>query len=152
PFSVTLRYAAPAFFHSPAHPACIRAARPYNPTKPLSLQRTLSMLWAVSYTQHLDPLAKYAIPWSALWSTLIAGVPVLLLFYLLVPRRWHAPRAGAAAALSAFLIAFVVYGMPPQMAAMAFVDGAGYGLLPVGWTVFTAMMLYNITVKTGKFD
>src|SRR5207249_6806616 len=29
---------------------------------------------------------------------------------------------------------------------------AAFGLLPVGWTVFSAMLLYNITVKTGKFD
>ncbi len=110
------------------------------------------MLWAVSYAQHLDPLAKYALPWSALWSTLLAAVPVVLLFYLLVFRRWHAPRAGAAAAFSAFVIAFFAYGMPAHMGAMAFLDGAAFGLMPVGWTVFTAMMLYNITVKTGKFD
>src|SRR5262249_59565675 len=25
-------------------------------------------------------------------------------------------------------------------------------ILPVGWTVFNAMLLYNITVKTGKFE
>jgi L-lactate permease len=110
------------------------------------------MLWAVSYAQHLDPLAQYSLPWSALWSTLLAAVPVVLLFYLLVFRRWHAPRAGAAAAFSAFVIAFFAYGMPAHMGAMAFLDGAAFGLLPVGWTVFTAMMLYNITVKTGKFD
>ena len=30
--------------------------------------------------------------------------------------------------------------------------GAGFGLLPVGWTIFNAMLLYNITVATGKFD
>jgi lactate permease len=110
------------------------------------------MLWAVSYSQHLDPLARLSLPWSPLWSTLLAAVPVVLLFYLLVFRRWPAPRAGAAAALSAFVIAFLGYGMPPQMAAMAFVNGVGFGLLPVGWTVFSAMLLYNITVKTGKFD
>jgi lactate permease len=110
------------------------------------------MLWAVSYSQHLDPLARHSLPWSPLWSTLLAAVPVVLLFYLLVFRRWSAPRAGAAAALSAFVIAFLGYGMPPQMAAMAFLNGAGFGLLPVGWTVFSAMLLYNITVKTGKFD
>src|SRR5262249_27086179 len=43
-------------------------------------------------------------------------------------------------------------GMPWSMAAMAFVNGVGFGLLPIGWTVFNAMLLYNITVKTGQFD
>ena len=26
-----------------------------------------------------------------------------------------------------------------------------FGLLPVGWTIFNAMLLYNITVETGQF-
>src|SRR5262249_29867080 len=34
----------------------------------------------------------------------------------------------------------------------AFVNGAGFGLMPVGWTIFNAMLLYNITVKTGQFS
>ena len=61
-------------------------------------------------------------------------------------------RAGAAAAFSAFIIAVLVYRMPATIGAAAFIDGAAFGLLPVGWTVFTAMLIYNITVKTGKFD
>src|SRR5213079_838712 len=36
--------------------------------------------------------------------------------------------------------------------AMSFIDGAAFGLLPVGWTIFNAMLLYNITVRTGQFD
>jgi lactate permease len=35
---------------------------------------------------------------------------------------------------------------------MAFLYGAGFGLLPVGWTIFNAMLLYNITVTTGQFS
>src|SRR6185312_9780008 len=58
----------------------------------------------------------------------------------------------AMAALTALVIAVLVYGMSPLMAGMAFVDGALFGLLPVGWTIFNAMLLYNITVQTGKFD
>ena len=35
---------------------------------------------------------------------------------------------------------------------MAFLYGAAFGLLPVGWTIFNAMLLYNVTVQTGQFD
>src|SRR6516162_4799061 len=108
------------------------------------------MLWAV-YQQRLDPLADKVFA-SSLWSTLLAALPVVVLFWLLVPRRWPAPRAGAAAALTALVVAVLAYGMPPLMAVMAFVDGALFGLLPVGWTIFNAMLLYNVTVQTGKFD
>jgi lactate permease len=107
------------------------------------------MLAAV-YQQALDPLAD-SVRWSGVWSTLLASLPVVVLFWLLVPRRWLAPKAGAAGALVAFVIAVVVYRMPADMAAWSFVHGAAFGLLPVGWTIFFAMLLYNITVETGQF-
>jgi lactate permease len=108
------------------------------------------MLWA-TYQQRLDPLAG-KIFWSPFWSTLVAALPVLVLFYLLVVKRWLAPRAGAMAAVTALGLAMTVYGMPPAMAGMAFTYGVGFGLLPVGWTIFNAMLLYNVTVRTGQFD
>jgi lactate permease len=107
------------------------------------------MPWA-SFQQQLDPL-HHLLFWSNLWSTLLAALPVLVLFWLLVPRRWLAPKAGAAGALTAIVIAVVVFGMPIPMSLMAFVHGAAFGLLPVGWTVFNAMLLYNVTVQTGQF-
>ncbi len=106
------------------------------------------MIWA--YQQHLDPL-QGSIRWSSGWSTLLAALPVVTLFWLLVMRRWLAPKAAAAGAVVAILIGIVVYQMPPVMAGMAFVHGAAFGLLPVGFTIFNAMLLYNITVETGHF-
>jgi len=107
------------------------------------------MLWA-AYQQSLDPLAGSVLG-SSVWSTLIAAMPVVVLFWLLVPRRWLAPKAGAAAALVAILLAIIVYRMPVGMALGAFASGAAFGLLPVGWTIFNAMLLYNVTVETGHF-
>jgi len=108
------------------------------------------MLWAV-HQQVLDPL-QGKVFLSALWSTLIAALPVLVLFYLLVLRRWSAPWAGGSAAASAWILAVLVFGMPVEMASMSFLSGAAFGLLPIGWTVFNAMLLYNISVRTGQFD
>jgi lactate permease len=108
------------------------------------------MPWAV-YQQRLDPLAGL-VPGSRWVSTLFAAVPVLVLFWLLVPRRWPAPKAGAAGAVSALLVAVLVYAMPPAQAAAAFGSGVAFGVLPVGWTIFNTMLLYNVTVRTGQFD
>jgi lactate permease len=99
----------------------------------------------------LDPLAG-KIPWSAILSTCFAALPILVLFYLLVPRRWLATWAGAAAAGCALVIAVAIFGMAPIPAGMAFLFGAAFGLLPVGWTIFNAMLLYNVTVQSGQFD
>jgi lactate permease len=107
-------------------------------------------MWAVAYQQQLDPF-QGAVLGSQVWVTIIAALPVITLFWLLVPRRWLAPKAGAAAAAVALLLAIVAYQMPWDMAAMSFVHGAAFGLLPVGWTIFNAMLLYNITVETGQF-
>jgi len=99
----------------------------------------------MTYTQDLDPLN------SPIASTLVAALPVLVLFYLLVARRWVASHAGAAGAIVAILIAAAIYKMPLDMACMSFLSGAAFGLLPIGWTVFGAMLIYNLTVETGQF-
>lgn len=104
------------------------------------------MLWAVAYTQELNPLN------NRLLSTLVAALPVMTLLYLLVVRRWLAPWAGAAGAAVAFLGAWLVFGMPAGMTGLAFVRGVSFGLMPIGWTVFCAMMMYNLTVATGQFN
>jgi lactate permease len=100
---------------------------------------------AVAYVQDLDPLGNRFL------STFFAGLPVVVLFYLLVPRRWLASKAGAAGAMVAVVIAWLAYGMPLPMACWSFIHGASFGLLPVGWTVFAAMLIYNLTVETGQF-
>ncbi len=98
-----------------------------------------------TYIQNLNPLD------NRIASTMVAALPVLVLFYLLVGRRWLASWAGATGAVVAIVIAWLVYSMPLQQASWAFVHGAVFGLLPIGWTVFAAMLLYNVTVETGQF-
>jgi lactate permease len=107
------------------------------------------MLFA-DYQQLLDPLQD-KLPWSSVWSTILAGLPVLVLFWTLVPMRWLAPKAGLAGSITAIAVAILIYGMPADMALWSFAHGAAFGLLPVGWTIFNAMLLYNITVETGQF-
>src|SRR5947209_3139134 len=142
----------------PASAACaalIVAGRPPRPLLrrncplhqpfPPSVPRASLMPLAVAYVQDLDPLGNRFL------STFLAGLPVLVLFYLLVPRRWLASKAGAAGAVVAIFIAWLAYGMPFPMAVWSFVHGASFGLLPVGLTVFSAMLVYNLTVETGQF-
>ena len=85
-------------------------------------------------------------------STLVAAVPIFVLLFLLGVLRkpaWLASLYGLAAAAA---VALGVYGMHPGTLASAIAYGAAYGLFPIGWVVFTAILLYNITVETGKFQ
>ncbi len=62
---------------------------------------------------------------------------------------WIASLAGLAAAVA---VALAVYRMPVSLVASSAAYGAAYGLLPIGWIVFTAILLYRLTIETGKFE
>ena len=109
------------------------------------------MMFAVAYQQKLDPL-EGLFEGSAWVSTLVAAMPVIVLFWLLVISRWSAPSAGAGATFCAAFLAMLVYQAPPVVVGMSFLHGALFGLLPIGWTVFNAMLLYNLTVRSGQFE
>ncbi|MBL8824324.1 MAG: L-lactate permease [Planctomycetia bacterium] len=103
-------------------------------------------MWAAEvFRQQLDPLGS---PWL---STLVAAIPVVALFVFLVPMRWLAPKAGLGGAILAILVAVFAFGMPWDKALSAMGFGMAFGLMPVGWNIFFAMFLYNITVETGQF-
>ncbi len=85
-------------------------------------------------------------------SALIASLPVVALLVVLAGLRkasWIASLAGLG---TAALVAVAVYGMPVSLAVSAVGYGAAQGLFPIGWVVFSAILLYNITVATGRFD
>src|SRR5882762_4885836 len=89
---------------------------------------------------------------SLVLSVLIAAIPVFVLLLLLGLWRkpaWVASLAGLAAAAA---VAFGAYGMHAGTMVSAIAYGAAFGLFPIGWVVFTAILLYNITVQTGKFQ
>jgi lactate permease len=53
---------------------------------------------------------------------------------------------------AAFIVALLAYGMPAQLAVISAIYGAAYGLFPIAWIVFAAIMLYRLAVDTGKFE
>src|SRR5437879_2446281 len=100
-------------------------------------------MWQQTYT----PLAG-SLPISAL----VAALPLFALLFLLgVARKpaWMAALAGLGAAV---VVAAFAYRMPAALIASSALYGAAYGLLPIGWIVFTAILLYRLTVETGKFE
>jgi lactate permease len=83
---------------------------------------------------------------------LVAALPVAALLILLgIARKpsWMASLAGLGAAI---LVALGAYGMPFGTMISAVTYGAAFGLFPIGWIVFWAILLYRITVETGKFE
>jgi lactate permease len=110
----------------------------------------------MTWTQNYDPCA------SPVFSPLVAALPVAVLLGLLATGRVSAPRAALAGLVTAWLTAVFVFTPPeaaeagrgPWAVAMlaAALNGAAFGLLPIGWIVLSAIFLYNLTVVTGQFD
>jgi len=84
-------------------------------------------------------------------SALLAALPIFSLLYLLAWKRKPAWMAGLAAVATAAAVALLVYRMPAGIMLAATAYGAAFGLFPIGWVVFNAILLYNITVETGQF-
>ncbi len=99
------------------------------------------------FAQPLTPVAN-----SLLLSFLVAIVPIAVALVMLgVFRRpaWQASLAGLAAGLA---IAIGIWDMPAGLAFNAVSAGMTLALIPVMWIVFNALLLYNIAVKSGRFD
>ncbi|SDM71583.1 lactate permease [Fictibacillus solisalsi] len=101
----------------------------------------------MSWKQIYDPIGD-----SIGLSALVALIPILYLLWALAIKRMKGYIAGLTTLIVALLVAVLVYGMPAGMAAMSILQGAVYGLLPIGWIIVASVFLYKLSVKTGQFD
>src|SRR5215468_3888132 len=85
-------------------------------------------------------------------SALAAAVPIIVLFIMLGALRKPAWMAATAALISALVVSLAAYGMPVRLAIISVIYGAAFGLFPIAWIVFAAIMLYRLAVDTGKFE
>src|SRR6266496_892731 len=100
----------------------------------------------MAWTQVYDPLHSWIL------STLVAALPILVLFGLLAGLRVKPHWCAIAGAGTAVLVAVGVFGMPLPLAGMSFLYGVGFGVLKIAWIVLAAVYLYDISVFTGQFE
>jgi lactate permease len=99
------------------------------------------------YEQIYEPVAG-----SLVFSTIVAAIPILVLFALLAGLRLAAQWASLVTLAVALVISVVVYRMPIGLALDATLLGICFGLFPIVWIVINAIFIYNVIVDTGLFD
>jgi L-lactate transport len=100
-------------------------------------------MWQQNYTPLFDSVGI---------SALAAAAPIFVVLLLLGVFRKPAWMAAIAGLLSAIILAAFVYGMPGGLIVSASTYGAAFGLFPICWILFWAIVLYRITVDTGNFS
>lgn len=97
------------------------------------------------WPQVYDPFGNMVV------STAVAAIPVVVLLGGIAIFEIRAHLAALLGLAAALLVAVVAYGMPPQMAGLAAVYGAAFGLLPIGWIILNVIFLYQLTSEKGEF-
>jgi len=100
----------------------------------------------MQWTQIYDPFGHW---WL---STIVAALPIIVLFSLLAGLKVKPHWCAIAGATTAVLVAILFFKMPPQLAAMSFAYGVAFGVLKIAWIVLAAVYLYDISVETGQFE
>jgi len=89
---------------------------------------------------------------SLLLSALVAGLPLYVLFVMLAVLRLPAWICAVSAMLTAFVLAWLVWGMPFGITFGTATEGMAFGLWPISWIVLNAVFFHNLTVASGDFD
>src|SRR5690242_6010761 len=100
-------------------------------------------MWQQNYTPIGDSLGL---------SALVAAIPIFALLFLLGVKRKPAWLASLAGLSAAALVAIAAYRMPVAQLSSSVAYGAAFGLFPIGWVVFCAILLYRVTLESGQFE
>src|SRR2546426_1267865 len=99
----------------------------------------------MAWTQAYDPLHSWIL------STLVAALPILVLFGLLAGLRVKPHWCAMAGAGTAVVVAVTGFGMPLSLAGMGFFFGGGFGGLQIARVLVGGGFLFHGSLFTGEF-
>ena len=85
-------------------------------------------------------------------SALVACIPLLTFFIMLLGVKAKAHVSAAVALLAAILVAIVGFKMPMVLALMSATQGAAFGAFPIVFIICMAVWFYEVTVVSGRSD
>jgi lactate permease len=99
------------------------------------------------FRQLLTPIGD-----SLLSSFVVASLPIVVVLVLLGALRRPAWQAALGGLVVGLIVAVLAWRMPVGLAFDAAADGAVFALWPVMWIVLAALLVYNIAVRSGRFE
>lgn len=85
-------------------------------------------------------------------SFIVAALPIIVVLVLLGWARRPAWQATLAGLVVGIVVAIGVWQFPVGLALDSVAAGAVFAVWPVMWIVFTAILLYNIAQRSGRFE
>ncbi len=142
-----------------AKPASTPANRQPRRSSVSSILLSLGVVLAVAGGIYLLSTSRTLSPWqqgydpTGHWwlSTLCAALPVVVLLGGLAIFEIKAHYCAILGLGTALAVAAGIFHMPIQLGLITAVYGAGYGLFPIGWIIFSVLFMYQLTNETGKF-
>src|SRR6204780_2804871 len=99
------------------------------------------------FEQLLTPVGN-----SLILSFLVAALPIAVVLVSLGVLRRPAWQSSLAGLLVGLVIAITAWKLPVGLTFDSAAAGVVFALWPVVWIVFSALLLYNIAVISGRFD
>ncbi|MBO1198679.1 L-lactate permease [Staphylococcus simiae] len=88
---------------------------------------------------------------NLLLSTLIAAIPIILFLLCLTLFKMKGIYAAITTLIVTLVIAVPFFKLPVGIATGGIIEGFFQGIIPIGYIVMMAVLLYKITVESGQF-
>lgn len=85
-------------------------------------------------------------------SSIIAAIPIILFLLCLTVFKMKGIYAAVTTLVVTLLIAIPFFKLPVGIASGAVVEGFFQGIIPIGYIVMMAVLLYKITLESGQFS
>lgn len=89
---------------------------------------------------------------SLVLSTVVALLPAVVMFSVLLFLKKSAFVSGVASLLVALVLATAVWGMPLRLALSSTGLGMATAIFPIFWTLSSAVWIFNMLVESGYFE
>ncbi|WP_436862795.1 L-lactate permease [Staphylococcus caeli] len=89
---------------------------------------------------------------NVLLSSIVAAIPIVLFLLCLTLFKMKGIYASITTVVVTVIIAILCFKLPVRIASGAVVEGFFQGIIPIGYIVVMAVLLYKITNETGQFN